>query len=144
MMNRHVKKEPFGQRAHHASLVHDALYQYLFSISIPKKDEDNLFHEMLIESGFSGIMAKMYHLAVRYILANSTLSDYMIYFSKIVIPTWIHSGLCCPEPFGLMQICSRQICAGIQAPWMNLDLPSMALDTCFPAGMTGLRINLTK
>jgi hypothetical protein len=56
-------------------------------------------------------------------IPNSTLSDYMIYFSKIVIPAWI---------------------AGIQAPWMGLSLPSMVLDTRFPAGMTGLRINLTK
>ncbi|WP_411725872.1 hypothetical protein [Methyloglobulus sp.] len=26
--------------------------------------------------------------------------------------------------------------AGIQAPWMAWNLPSMALDTRFPAGMT--------
>ncbi|MGZ8161815.1 MAG: hypothetical protein ACXWTT_02990 [Methylobacter sp.] len=26
--------------------------------------------------------------------------------------------------------------AGIQAPWMDRSLPSMALDTRFPAGMT--------
>jgi hypothetical protein len=58
---------------------------------------------------------------------------------NIVIPAWIHSGLSCPEPFGLIQIRSRRICAGIQAPWMDLSLPSMALDTRFPAGMTGLR-----
>jgi hypothetical protein len=42
---------------------------------------------------------------------------------KIVIPAWI---------------------AGIQAPWMDLSSPSMALDTRFPAGMTSLGINLTK
>jgi len=30
--------------------------------------------------------------------------------------------------------------AGIQSPWMGLSLPSMALDTRFPAGMTNLRI----
>ena len=64
------KKEQFWQQAHHASLVHDALYQYLDSIPIPKQDVDNLFHEMLIESGFSGIMAKIYHLAVRYLGAR--------------------------------------------------------------------------
>lgn len=64
------KKEQFWQRAHHASLVHDALYQYLDSIPIAKKDVDNLFHEMLIESGFSGAMAKIYHLAVRYLGAR--------------------------------------------------------------------------
>jgi hypothetical protein len=45
----------------------------------------------------------------------------MIYIFKIVIPAWI---------------------AGIQAPWMDLSLPSMALDTRFPAGMTNLHINL--
>jgi len=61
-------------------------------------------------------------------------------FSKIVIPAGIHSGLSCPEPFGLMQIRSRRICAGIQAPWMGLRLPSMALDARFPAGMTKSRI----
>jgi len=64
------KKEPFWQKAHHASLVHDALYQYLDSIPIPKKDVDNLFYEMLIASGFSGIMARIYHLAVRYLGAS--------------------------------------------------------------------------
>jgi hypothetical protein len=68
------RKEPFWQQAHHASLVHDALYQYLDSIPIPKRDVDNLFYEMLIESGFSGIMAKIYHLAVRY-LGASDLSE---------------------------------------------------------------------
>jgi hypothetical protein len=64
------KKEQFWQQAHHASLVHDALYQYLDSIPIPKRDVDNLFHEILIESGFSSIMAKIYHLAVRYLGAR--------------------------------------------------------------------------
>jgi hypothetical protein len=39
----------------------------------------------------------------------------MITLSKIVILAWI---------------------AGIQAPWMDLSSPSMALDTRFPAGMT--------
>jgi len=53
------------------------------------------------------------------LLINSTLSDYMITLFKIVIPAWI---------------------AGIQAPWMDFSLPSMALDTRFPAGMTSFRI----
>ena len=56
-------------------------------------------------------------------LLNSTLLDYMITIFRIVLPAWI---------------------AGIQAPWMDLSSPSMALDTRFPAGMTSLRINLTK
>ena len=64
------KKELFWQQAHHASLVHDALYQYLDNIPIPKRDVDNLFYEMLLESGFSGIMAKIYHFAVRHLGAR--------------------------------------------------------------------------
>ena len=44
--------------------------KYLDSIPIPKRDVDNLFYEILIESGFSGIMAKIYHLAVRYLDAR--------------------------------------------------------------------------
>ena len=36
-----------------------------------------------------------------------------------------------------MQIRSQRICAGIQATWTYLRLPSLALDTRFPAGMTG-------
>jgi hypothetical protein len=47
---------------------------------------------------------------------NSTWSDYMIILSKIVIPAWT---------------------TGVQAPWMDLSLPFMALDTRFPVGMTG-------
>jgi hypothetical protein len=62
----------------------------------------------------------------------------MIALSKIVIPAGIHIRLSCLMPFGLMQICSRQICAEIQAPWMDLSLPSMALDTGIRADMTVL------
>ncbi|MDD1635295.1 MAG: hypothetical protein LUQ06_03090 [Methylococcaceae bacterium] len=36
-----------------------------------------------------------------------------------VIPAGIHDRLSCLSPFGLMQICSRQICAGIQTSWMD-------------------------
>jgi hypothetical protein len=43
----------------------------------------------------------------------------MFYVSKIVIPAWI---------------------AGTQFPWMDLSLPSMVLDTRFPAGMTSLAL----
>jgi Protein of unknown function (DUF1353) len=64
------KKTVFWQRAHHASLVHDALYQYLDSIPMSKKDVDNLFYDMLLESGFSVTVAKIYHLAVRYLGAS--------------------------------------------------------------------------
>ena len=60
-----------------------------------------------------------------------------ISFCKSVIPAWIHAGLSGPAPFGSMQIRSQRICAGIQATWTYLRLPFMALDTRFPAGMTG-------
>jgi len=53
------------------------------------------------------------------LMVSSTLSDFMITQFKIVIPAGI---------------------AGIQAPGMDFSLPSMALDTRFPAGMTSLRI----
>jgi len=46
-------------------------------------------------------------------------------FSKIVIPARIHIRLSCLTPFGLMQICSRQICAGIQTTWKYLSSPSL-------------------
>jgi len=36
----------------------------------------------------------------------------MTTLSKIVIPAWIHIRRPCLMPFGLMQICSSQICAG--------------------------------
>lgn len=57
-------KEVVWQRAHHASLVHDALYQYLNQIPIDKRDVDQLFHDMLIVSGFNHWVAKIYHSAV--------------------------------------------------------------------------------
>ncbi|MDH3347223.1 MAG: DUF1353 domain-containing protein [Desulfobulbaceae bacterium] len=59
------KKIVFWQRALHASLVHDALYQYLDSIPIAKMQVNQLFFEMLRDSGFSWPLAKTYHLAVR-------------------------------------------------------------------------------
>jgi len=45
-----------------------------------------------------------------------------------------------PDAIGVIQIRSRRICAGIQNPWMDFSLPSMARDTRFPAGMTSLHI----
>jgi len=57
-------------------------------------------------------------------LINSTLSDFMIIQFKIAIPAWI---------------------AGIQTPWMDLSLPSMALHWIpAPGGYDELAYNLTK
>ncbi len=57
---------PFWQRTHHASLIHDVLYQYLDNIPIAKKDVDNLFYEMLRESDVSWFIARLYHFGVKY------------------------------------------------------------------------------
>jgi len=44
-------------------------------------------------------------------------SSLYISIEKHVIPAGIHVRLSCLTPFGLMQIRSRRICAGIQATW---------------------------
>jgi hypothetical protein len=51
--------------AHNASLVHDALCQYLEYSPISKKDVDRFFCKKLKESGMCRPLAKIYHLAVR-------------------------------------------------------------------------------
>jgi hypothetical protein len=56
-------------------------------------------------------------------LHSSTLSDYLNYIAKSVVSAGI---------------------AETQTPWTDRSLPSMALDTRFPAGMTNLFCNLTK
>lgn len=68
-------KEVFWQKAHHASLIHDALYQYLDSIPIAKKDVDRLFYEMLRESSVLWIVAKVYHFGVRRFAAKGIEED---------------------------------------------------------------------
>ncbi|WP_411727139.1 hypothetical protein [Methyloglobulus sp.] len=72
-------------------------------------------------------------------------------FSKIVIPTWIGGEDSISSPAvptsreGGSAVNGQESLpppslevAGIQVPWMDLSLPSMALDTRFPAGMTSL------
>lgn len=59
------KPEPIWQIAHHASLVHDALYQYLDHHPIAKEDVDGLFHAMLLKSNVPGPIAALYHWAVK-------------------------------------------------------------------------------
>ena len=60
-----LEREVFWPQAHHASLIHDALYQYLNTIPISKSDVDRLFHEMLTKSGLPRSLAYLYYLAVR-------------------------------------------------------------------------------
>lgn len=51
--------------AHHASLVHDALYQYLNVAPVRKAEADRLFQHMLREAGMAAPFAFVYYLAVR-------------------------------------------------------------------------------
>ena len=60
----------FWQKTHHASLVHDALYQYLGIHPISKREVDLLFYEMLRDSGMSLITAKIYHFFVNHFGAS--------------------------------------------------------------------------
>lgn len=60
-----VKTKPvFWPVAHHASLVHDALYQFLNVAPVRKEQADRLFHRMLLESGMPRLLAWLYFLAV--------------------------------------------------------------------------------
>lgn len=65
-----VEKKVFWQLCMHASLVHDALYQYLDTIPLTKVQVDQLFHDMLIEAGMPKLMAKAYHWSVDKFGAN--------------------------------------------------------------------------
>ena len=57
-------KTVFWPKAHHASLVHDALYQYLGLHSLSKHEVDTLFYEMLKDSGMNVLVAYMYYVFV--------------------------------------------------------------------------------
>ena len=57
-------KKVFWQVAHKATLVHDALYQYLEDIPIEKKEVDRLFRHHLIEAGMPVLLAWIYFIAV--------------------------------------------------------------------------------
>lgn len=54
----------FWPVAHHASLVHDALYQFLNVAPVTKSEADDLFHRMLREAGMPRIVAWVYRFAV--------------------------------------------------------------------------------
>jgi len=57
--------EVFWPLAHPASLVHDALYQYLDAAPVAKHEADLLFYRMLREAGMLRPLAFAYYLAVR-------------------------------------------------------------------------------
>ncbi|MFR0688261.1 DUF1353 domain-containing protein [Enterobacterales bacterium AE_CKDN230030158-1A_HGKHYDSX7] len=54
----------FWPVAHHASLVHDALYQFLNVAPVTKAEADELFHRMLLEAGMPRLVARVYRFAV--------------------------------------------------------------------------------
>lgn len=54
----------FWPLAHHASLVHDALYQFLNVAPVTKAEADRLFQRMLLEAGMPRPVAWVYYLAV--------------------------------------------------------------------------------
>ena len=66
-INRHgklVEKKVFWQLCMHASLIHDALYQYLDNIPLSKIEVNKLFYDMLIEAGMPRILARVYYFSV--------------------------------------------------------------------------------
>jgi hypothetical protein len=69
-------------------------------------------------------------------LINSTLSDYMIYFYKIVVPAWIAGP-----------VRARSDSAELEenpGPMDGFELTIHGTGYPLPAGMTGLRISMTK
>ncbi len=61
----------FWPMAHKASVVHDALYQFLDNIPITKNEVDKLFHQLLLESNMPRLLSYGYYLAVKYFGARS-------------------------------------------------------------------------
>ena len=80
------KGKTFWPLAHHASLVHDALYQYLGHIPITKRVVDQLLCEMLIESGMWPPLAKLYSWATRTFGAGGIPAD----FAADNSPRYVH------------------------------------------------------
>lgn len=56
----------FWPLAHKASVVHDALYQFLDTLPITKRQVDKLFQTLLIEAGMLRPIAYLYYLAVKF------------------------------------------------------------------------------
>lgn len=55
-----IEKTVFWQLAQHASLIHDALYQYLDTIPLSKEQVDKLFYDMLIKAELPEFIANTY------------------------------------------------------------------------------------
>jgi hypothetical protein len=70
-----IEKTVFWQVALHASLVHDALYQYLDNIPIAKQEVDRLFYSMLLEAQLPHFLANIYLFAVVKFGANEVSAN---------------------------------------------------------------------
>lgn len=70
-----TEKTVFWQLAQHASLIHDALYQYLHLIPLSKTQVDKLFYDMLIQAELPEYLANMYLFFVSKFGANDVESD---------------------------------------------------------------------
>ena len=69
-----VEKTVFWQIALHASLIHDALYQYLDSIPLAKQEVDELFYQMLLAAKLPKSIADFYLFAVTTFGAKDVLA----------------------------------------------------------------------
>lgn len=81
------EREVFWPLTHPASLVHDALYQYLNAAPVSKAEADLLFWRMLREAGMARLPAFIYYLAVRLLGATDVRG-----------PKPANSGLRCLTP----------------------------------------------
>lgn len=96
------QSEVFWPLAHPASLVHDALYQYLNVAPLAKHEADRLFFQMLHQAGMSWPLAFAYYLAVRLFGALDVRG-----------PAAANSALRCVTPLP----------TSAQAPALNFDAP---------------------
>ena len=91
-----VEHEVFWPLAHPASLIHDALYQYLNVAPVAKHEADLLFLHMLREAGMGRLPAFVYYLAVRLFGAPDVRG-----------PAPASSGLSCTTPLPALHAPSR-------------------------------------
>jgi hypothetical protein len=70
-----VDKKVFWQLCMHASLIHDALYQYLDNIPLSKIAVDQLFYDMLLEAGMPKLLARVYYFVVQKFGASDVLPN---------------------------------------------------------------------
>ena len=85
-----TQKTVFWQLAQHASLIHDALYQYLDNIPIDKTEVDELFRQMLVDTGLPVYLARIYWFAVTKFGANDLNTDNRNNIKKYLCESFNH------------------------------------------------------